>query len=170
MHWMCQLNCMWKEKETIEVHHHSTAQYYKRDDHHMAQFFFDLIEILQFYSCRRSRQRSMFWWYFVNKVLVIWNIITYFTNCSLPKDARKKKSNEKRYPHTCRMPLKKRWVFDGFSDTFSCIHWWIRCYQMLLSSYWHLTSQLLNLFVYYFCHWDSVVCLFLHLSIPLRWR
>lgn len=31
---------------------------------------------------------------------------------------------------------------------------------MLLSSYWHLTSQLLNLFVYYFCRWDSIVCLF----------
>lgn len=45
-----------------------------------------------------------------------------------------------------------------------------RCYQMLLSSYWLLTSQLLNLFVYYFCHWDSVACLFLHPSVPLRWR
>lgn len=31
---------------------------------------------------------------------------------------------------------------------------------MLLSSYWHLTSQLLNLFVYYFCRCDSIVCLF----------
>lgn len=75
---------MWKEKKKFHVHH-STARYYKRDDDHMAQIVFDLIKILQFFSCRRS-----------HRILVLSTKFWLFHKLQYAQRPKKKKSTVER--------------------------------------------------------------------------